>query len=385
MNTKKTPVVIMRAGTSKGIFIKEEDLPKEGEERDKLILKIFGSPDIRQIDGLGGADPLTSKMAIIGKPTREGADVDYTFGQVSYVASKIDYSGNCGNISSGVGPFAVDEGLVKIEEPYTSVRVHNTNTGKMLIERVEVEGGKAKTTGDYSIAGVPGTGSEVQIDFSDTAGASTGKLLPTGNVIDKIDVDGFGEIEVSLVDAANPVVFVRAKDLALTGIETPAQIDENKKLLATLEEIRGKGAKLMGLVSDWKDALENIPAFPMIAMISPAQAYNDFTTGKEIKEDDVDFVSRLMFMQVVHKTYAGTATICTGAAARIQGSIVNQMMMEKGKGKEDVLRIGHPAGVITVKALASNEANVWKLEEAAISRTARRIMDGNCYTVVGMK
>lgn len=385
MKIRKTPVVIMRAGTSKGIFIKEENLPIDKEERDSLVLKIFGSPDIRQIDGLGGADPLTSKMAIIGKPTREGADVDYTFGQVSYVASKIDYSGNCGNISSGVGPFAVDEGLVKVEEPYTSVRVHNTNTGKMLIERVEVENGKAKTTGNYSIAGVPGTGSEVQIDFSDTAGASTGKLLPTGNVIDRIDVDGFGQIEVSLVDAANPVVFVRAKDLGLTGIETPAQIDENKELLDTLEEIRGKGSKLMGLVSDWKDARESIPAFPMIAMISPAQDYNDFTTGKEIKEEDVDFVSRLMFMQVVHKTYAGTATICTGAAARIQGSIVNEIMNEKGKGKQDVLRIGHPAGVITVKALASNEGNIWKLEEAAISRTARRIMDGNCYTVVGMK
>lgn len=385
MNTKKTPVVIMRAGTSKGIFIKEEDLPGVKEERDELILGIFGSPDIRQIDGLGGADPLTSKLAIIGKPTREDADVDYTFGQVSYVASQIDYSGNCGNISAGVGPFAVDEGLVKVEEPYTNVRVHNTNTGKILIERVEVENGKAKTVGDYSIAGVPGTGSEIQIDFSDTAGASTGKLLPTGNVVDKIDVEGIGEIEVSLVDAANPVVFVRAKDLGLTGIETPAQIDENKKLLDTLEEIRGKGSKLMGLVDDWKDALKTIPAFPMIAMISPAQDYQDFTTGKEIKEGDIDFVSRLMFMQVVHKTYAGTATICTGAAARIEGSIVNEAMNAKDKGKDDVLGIGHPAGVITVKATASKEGNAWKLEEAAISRTARRIMDGNCYTVVGMK
>lgn len=381
MDQIKTPVVIMRAGTSKGIFIKEENLPKDQKERDELILKIFGSPDIRQIDGLGGADPLTSKLAIIGPSTREDADVDYTFGQVSYVAPKIDYSGNCGNISSGVGPFAVDEGLVKVEEPYTTVRVHNTNTGKILVERVEVKNGKAKVTGDYSIAGVPGTGSEITIDFSDTAGAATGKLLPTGNVIDKIEVTGYGEIEASLVDAANPVVFVRAKDLKLTGIETPSQIDENKAMLATLEEIRGKAAAMMGLVSDWKNAVKEAPAFPMIAFVSPAQDYVDFTKGKEIKEADVDFVSRLMFMQVVHKTYAGTATTCTGAAARIEGTIVNEAMKAKGRGKDSVLRIGHPAGVITVDAAAKCESGSWKLEKAAISRTARRIMDGNCYTV----
>ncbi len=381
MEQRETHVVIMRAGTSKGIFIKEENLPKDQKERDELILKVFGSPDVRQIDGLGGADPLTSKLAIIGPATREDADVDYTFGQVSYVAPKIDYSGNCGNISAGVGPFAVDEGLVKVEEPYTTVRVHNTNTGKILVERVEVVNGKAKVTGDYSIAGVPGTGSEITIDFSDTAGASTGKLLPTGNAIDKIDVTGYGEIEVSLVDAANPVVFLRAKDLNLTGIETPSQIDENKKLLATLEEIRGKGAVLMGLVSDWKDAVKEIPAFPMIAFISPAQDYSDFTKGKKINENDIDFVSRLMFMQVVHKTYAGTATICTGAAARIEGTIVNEAMNAKGRGKDSVLRIGHPAGVITVDAAASKVGDTWKLEKAAISRTARRVMEGTCYTV----
>jgi methylitaconate Delta-isomerase len=383
MEQRETHVVIMRAGTSKGIFIKEENLPKDQKERDELILKVFGSPDVRQIDGLGGADPLTSKLAIIGPATREDADIDYTFAQVSYVAPKIDYSGNCGNISAGVGPFAVDQGLVKVEEPYTTVRVNNTNTGKILVERVEVENGKAKVTGDYSIAGVPGTGSEITIDFSDTAGSSTGKLLPTGNAIDKIDVTGYGEIEVSLVDAANPVVFLRAKDLNLTGIETPSQIDENKKLLATLEEIRGKGAVLMGLVSDWKDAVKEIPAFPMIAFISPAQDYSDFTKGKKINDNDIDFVSRLMFMQVVHKTYAGTATICTGAAARIEGTIVNEAMNAKNRGKDSVLRIGHPAGVITVDALASKVGDAWKLDKAAISRTARKIMEGTCYTVEG--
>lgn len=381
MEQKKTPVVIMRGGTSKGIYIKKEDLPENKQDRDELILKIFGSPDIRQINGLGGADPLTSKLAIIGPPSRSDADVDYTFGQVSYTDAKIDYSGNCGNISSGVGPFAIDEGYVKAEGPSAVVRVHNTNTGKILIENVEVINGKAKVTGNYKISGVPGTGSEIIIDFSDTAGSATGKLLPTGNVIDKISVTGYGNIEVSLVDAANPVVFLRAKDLGLTGIETPSQIDENKDMLNTLEEIRAKGAVLMGLIKDWKDAVKEIPAFPMVAFVSPAQDYVDFTSGKNISENDTDFVSRLMYMQIMHKTYAGTATTCTGAAARIEGTIVNEAMNAKGKGKNSVLRIGHPAGVITVDAIAHKSGDSWKLERAAISRTSRRIMQGNCFTV----
>lgn len=380
MEQVKTKVVIMRAGTSKGIFIKDTDLPQDSNERDQIVLKIFGSPDIRQIDGLGGADPLTSKLAIIGASTREDADVDYTFGQVSYTAAKIDYSGNCGNISAGVAPFAVDEGLVKAVEPITTVRVHNTNTGKILVEKVEVLNGKAKVKGDYSIAGVPGTGSPISIDFSDTQGSVTGKLLPTGNVVDKIQVNGYGEIDASLVDAANPVVFIKAEDIGLGGTETPREIDENKDLLKTLEEIRGKATVMMGLVDCWEKAVEEVPAFPMIAIVSPAKSYKDFTKGKQIDESELDFVSRLMFMQVVHKTYAGTATICTGAAARIKGTVVNQVMVEGNKGNQDVLRIGHPAGIITIDVAARESEEGWSLDKAVIERTARRIMDGCCYT-----
>ncbi len=381
MEQSSIRVVIMRGGTSKAMFIRDEDLPKDQAKRDKIILKVFGSPDVRQIDGLGGADPLTSKLAVIGKSKTPGVDIDYTFGQVSYTASMIDYSGNCGNISSGVGPYAVDEGLVKITEPVTTVRIMNTNTGKMLIEKVQIQDGKAKVKGDYAIAGVPGTGAEVVVDFSGTAGSATGKLLPTGNVVDKIQVDGVGAIDASLVDAANPMVFVRAKDLGLAGVETPAQIDGNKKLLATLEEIRGKAAVLMGLAKDWKEAVKTIPAFPMVAYISPAQEYSDFTTGKKIAESDVDFVSRLMFMQVTHKTYAGTATTCTGAAARIEGSIVNEAMLAKNRGRDIAVRIGHPAGVIDLNVAAEKKDGAWTLTRAEVNRTARRIMEGTCYYV----
>ncbi len=383
MKQVKTRVTIMRAGTSKGIFINEADLPKDEKKRTQRILKIFGSPDIRQIDGLGGADPLTSKLAIIGPATREDADVDYTFGQVSYVAPTIDYSGNCGNISSGVAPYAVDEGLVKVTEPYTTVRVHNTNTGKILVEKVKVEDGMTVVDGDYAIAGVPGTSEKIEIDFSDTAGSKTGKLLPTGNTIDKMTVNGVGEIEFSLVDAANPVVFVRAKDLGLTGIETPSQIDKDERILKILEQIRGNAAIIIGAAKNLEDALKNSPAFPMVAFVSEAQTYNDFTTGKVIDEKTVDFVSRLMFMQVMHKTYAGTGTICTGSAARIKGTIVNEVMEAKDRGKEQIINIGHPAGIIDIDVAAHEENKEWKLDKAAINRTARRIMDGYCYTPAG--
>jgi hypothetical protein len=329
---------------------------------------------------LGGADPLTSKLAIIGPSTRDDADVDYTFGQVSYVAPTIDYSGNCGNISSGVGPYAVDEGLVEVTEPYTTVRVHNTNTGKILVERVKVEDGVAVVEGDYVIAGVPGSGEKIEIDFSGTAGSKTGKLLPTGNPVDKMTVSEIGGIEYSLVDAANPMVFVRARDIGLTGIETPAQIDKDPRILKILEEIRGNAAVIIGAAKNLTDALENSPAFPMVAFVAESQTYNDFTTGDIISEEDVDFVSRLMFMQVIHKTYAGTGTICTGAAAKIKGTVVNEVMEAKNRGKNLTINIGHPAGVIEIDVAAHEENGQWLLDKAAINRTARRIMDGYCYT-----
>ncbi|UWG97888.1 3-methylitaconate isomerase [Dehalobacter sp. DCM] len=366
---------ILRAGTSKGMFLMENDLASDAAQRDREILAIFGSPDVRQIDGLGGADPLTSKVAIIGPSTRDDADVDYTFGQVSINTAMIDYSGNCGNISAGVGPFAIDEGLVRAVEPITLVRINNTNTGKILIAEVPVKDGKAQVKGDYKVDGVPGTGARIMLDFAGTTGSVTNKMLPTGNVVDVLTIEGFGKIEASIVDVANPMVFVRAKDLGLTGTETPAQINGNKEMLDLLEKIRGKAATMIGMAKDEAGALKNSPAFPMIAFVSEAQNYCDFTTGNEITADQVDFVSRLMFMQVVHKTYAGTGTTCTGAAAKIPGSIVNQVT----HSESPLVRIGHPAGVIDIEVQVSKEGDGIKLERAAFGRTARRIMDGYVY------
>lgn len=375
MEQRKLRTTIYRGGTSKGIYLHASDLPKEKELKDQVILRLFGSPDVRQIDGLAGADPLTSKLAIIEPSAREDADVDYTFAQVSFKSAVVDYSGNCGNISAGVGPFAVDEGLVRVVEPVTTVRIHNTNTGKIIVADVPVYEGKASICGDYKIAGVPGTGARVALDFADTAGAATGKVLPTGNAIDEIEIEGFGKLEVSIVDAANPVVFVRAKDLNLTGIETPAQVDGNPELCTLLENIRGKAAEMIGMVDEAAKAIDVCPAFPMIAFVSAPQEYTDFTTGNTIAVENVDLVSRLMFMQVMHKTYAGTGTICTGTAAKIPGTVVNEALRPDAMEK-DLINIGHPAGIIDIEVRVNTEDGI-QLERAAIGRTARRIMEGN--------
>src|SRR4030042_38499 len=209
---------IMRGGTSKAIFLLKNDLPANEELRDRIIRRIFGAPDVREIDGLGGAAPLTSKVAIIGPPTRKDCDIDYRFGQVNMVEPMIDYVGNCGNISSAVGPFAVDEGLVKAVEPVTTVRIHQVNTNRVIVAHVPVKNKKAEVEGNHVILGVPGTGAKIVLDFADSAGSVTDKLLPTGNVTDVLHVEGEGDIEVSLVDAANPLVFIRVKDEGIGGI-----------------------------------------------------------------------------------------------------------------------------------------------------------------------
>lgn len=367
----RIPCVIMRAGTSKGIFLKENDLPADQDMRDKMILQIFGSPDVRQIDGLAGADPLTSKLAIIGPPTHPKADVDYTFAQVGIEDSSVSYNGNCGNISSGVGPFAIDESFVKAIEPMTRVCIHNTNTGKLLYAEVQVENGKAKVSGDFKIAGVPGSNAAELMDFSDTAGAATGKVLPTGNVVDTIQTSR-GDIKVSIVDVANPCVFIHAADIKMKGTETPSEIDGDPKLLAYLEEIRSQACVMIGMAKDSNEASEKSKAFPMIAFVSQPEDYIDFTSGNTIKADQVDLVSRLMYMQVLHKTYAGTATACTGAAAKITGTIVNQVLR---KSDSETIRIGHPAGVIPVVSVVSGQT----IEKVALIRTARRIMEGYVF------
>ena len=368
---------IVRGGTSKGIFILENELPSDPVLRDKYVLEIFGSPDVRQIDGLGGADVLTSKLAIVGPSSREDADVDYTFGQVSFVDAKVDYKSNCGNISAGVGPFAIDNGLVKAVEPYTTVRIHQVNTGSIINAKVEGKDGRAVVEGSLHIDGVPALGSTVELDFSDSVGSITGRLLPTGNVTDTITTQDGTSYEVSIVDAAIPTVFIKAEALGLEGIETPAQIEGSAPLMARIEEIRGRCAEKIGLTDNWKLSTQKCPYAPFFAVVSPSKAYHTFD-GKDVAAEEIDLVSRLLFMQKMHKTHPVTGTVCMSTAARVPGSIVEQVLSRRGRENRKII-IGHPAGVIPVVSELETENGTYNLKTAAILRTARTIMDGQVY------
>lgn len=374
---RKILCVIQRGGTSKGVYLHERDLPKDPELRKKVLLAVFGSPDKRQIDGLGGADPLTSKVAIIAASEREDADVDYTFGAVDINEPIIDYRGNCGNLSSGVGPFAIDEGLIKATDPETVVRIFNTNTQKILKAYVPTHDGKTKYMGDYAIDGVPGTGAKILLDYADTSGAVTGRLLPTGNPTDVVSIPSIGRVEMSIVDAANPVCFIRPSVLNFSGIEGPL----DKKVLDTLgkiELIRGIAAEMIGMVDDAKKARTDTPAIPMLAIVSEPTRYTSYIDGHRIDADQIDLVSRLFYMQEMHKTYSATATVCTAAAAMIWGTLVNHVTSPTASQKNTV-RIGHPGGVISIEVDVIKTPQGYQLKKAAFGRTSRRIMEGLCY------
>lgn len=368
---------IVRGGTSKGIFILENQLPPVGERRDRFVLEIFGSPDVRQIDGLGGADVLTSKLAIVGPPSRPDADVDYTFGQVSFAESKVDYRSNCGNISAGVGPFAINQGLVKAVEPFTVVRIHQVNTGSIINAKVPVKDGMALVEGALTIAGVPGSGAQIELDFSDGVGGITGKLLPTGNITDTVTTTDGRSYSVSIVDSAIPTVFIGAESLGMVGTETPAEIEGNAPLMEKIEELRGRCAQMIGLVDDYKRSVEVCPYSPFFAVVSPAADYHTFD-GKDIAAGDIDLVSRLVFMQKMHKTHPVTGTVCMATAARLPGSIVEQVLSARAKTNRKII-IGHPAGEIPVVSELEVENGSYNLKTAALLRTARVLLDGTVY------
>ena len=371
---ERVRAAIIRGGTSKGVYLLASDLPKDPAARDQVILSIFGSPDPRQINGLGGADPLTSKVAIIARSTRPDADVDYTFGYVGIEKAVVDYDGNCGNISQGVGPFAVDEGLVPVTEPVTTVRVFNTNTKKVIEAAVPVANGKAVTEGDFFVNGVPGTGAKIVLNFVNSGGSRTGKLLPTGNVVDKLDLADGRSVRVSLVDAANPAVFVQAAEIGFTGKELPQDTSTNPKILARMEEIRVKAALMMGLASSPEKVS---PAVPKMAFVAPPTDYQT-STGKTVAADACDLLARTKALAVMHKAYAVTGGICVGAAALIEGTVVNEIVGPRAK-QTGVVRVGHPSGVSNFLITVVKTPIGFELTQSGVAGTARRIMDGYVY------
>lgn len=363
----------MRGGTSKGFYILEENLPANQEEWEPLLLRMMGSPDKKQIDGLGGSQSVTSKVAIIKKSERDDADVDYTFAQVSVDKPLVSYKGNCGNISSGVGPFAIEKGLVNAEEGTTTVRIYNTNTDKIIAADVKTSNGHVVYDGDFQIAGVPGTASPIRLKFLDPAGTLGKGLLPTGNATDTMEIPGFGPVEVSIVDAANPLVFVKAETLGLIGRELPDELNADEKKLELLETVRGMAAQKLGLTDDYKKSTWETPGIPKMTFVAKAEDYVT-SDGKEVKKEDIDLLSRMMSMQKTHPSYAMTGAMCTAAAAVIPGSVVQQVL--NPAADTQFIRIGHPGGVLECGVDYAIKENQPVIEDTFGFRTANLLLEG---------
>lgn len=371
---RAVPCWFMRGGSSRGGYFLTDELPADPKERAALLLAAYGSPDIRQIDGIGGADALTSKAAIVGRSARPDADVDYTFVQVSIDAAQVGIGGNCGNMIAGVGPYAMMRGLVPVTEPETEVRIFTTNTGQVVTARIPVVDGMPAVDGACNIAGVPGGGARIALDFGDCAGAHSGRLLPTGNAQDVIDVIG-ERISVSLVDAATPFVFVRAAEIGAKGTETAADIAADANLSAKLERVRGWAAKALGMVSEIDDARKATPNVPRVMMVAPAQAYLT-PDGVQISADQIDVCVRQMAMQKPHKALAVTGSVCAAVAAAVEGTVVE----EYARGFSDGIRLGHPSGVLRVVARVSRTPDGgYAVAGAEIERTARLILVGTLF------
>jgi len=372
---RRLPAVLMRGGTSKGLFFHAKDLPADPSVRDRVILAAYGSPDPnrRQIDGVGGALSVTSKVAIIGPSPSPDYDVVYHFGQVSIDRPIVDHKGNCGNMSSAVGPFAGDEGLVAAVEPVTRVRIHQENTNKLIVAEVPVKGGRFDEEGGYAIDGVPGTGSRILLRFLDPAGSVTGRLFPTGRRRDRFDIAGVGVVEVSCVDAANPFVFVRAEALGLKGTETEA-IEGHAGIKSVLEAIRCRAAVELGITATAEEATRRSQAVPKVAVVAAPQP-SPALSGRAVAEGDADLLARMMSMGTLHRAYAVSGAVATAGAAMIPGTVVYDLVPEEARGR-DLLRIGHPGGVIEVGAVIESRADDVTYREAVLGRTARRLMEG---------
>ena len=374
MSQRWVPAVFMRGGTSKGLFFQAEDLPADNAERDRLLLAALGSPDPfgRQLDGMGGGISSLSKAAVIGPPTRPDADVDYTFAQVAVDEALVDYGGNCGNMSSAIGPFALEEGLVSgPTDGEALVRIHNTNTGGLLHARFAVRGGRAETRGELAVPGVAGTGAPIRLDFLDPGGARTGRLLPTGRPVDEVEVTGAGRFRLSLVDATNPVAFVAAAVLGLEGTEAPDELEARPAAMALLDRLRRLAGVLMGLAPN-PGAVEL--ASPKIAVLGPPRPFRTLD-GRLVSAADHDVGVRMLSMERAHRAVPVTGALCLGVACRVAGTVA-QALAATHDGAGDPVRVGNPSGVVQVAAEMAATPHGWRVRSASLYRTARTLMRG---------
>jgi len=378
MKQLKIPAVFMRGGTSNAIVFNAKDLPRDRALWDEIFLAAIGSPDPygRQLDGMGGGISSLSKVCVIGPPSRPDADIDYTFAQVAVKEAKVDYSGNCGNMSSAMGPYAVDEGLVKAGGSEALVRIHNTNTRKIIWSRFALDEDRAAVDGELAIPGVAGTGAPVRLEFREPGGATTGKLLPTGRVIDVLEVPGHGSFHVSMVDAANACCFVHAEELGISGIEMPEALDSDTALLERLAAIRLAASVAMGIAATPEEAKAK-RVVPFIGFVSAPQSAKTLT-GEAIAAHDVDLTGRIISNGQPHRALPLTASLCMAVAARLEGSVVHAVA-RKADDTEAPIRIAMPSGVLTVAATVRKNGEAWHAEQGAFYRTQRRLFDGQVY------
>ncbi|MBP3239286.1 MAG: PrpF protein [Oribacterium sp.] len=378
---RKFRTVFMRGGTSKGCLFKKEDLPADRAEWDDIFLQVMGSPDPKQIDGMGGTVSSNNKIVIIWKSEEPDVDIEYLVGQVIVGKRQVDYKSNCGNMTAAVPAFCVEEGMVDIKEPVTTVRMLNKNTDKYINVDVPIDPDTHTfaNDGDCEIAGVDGTAAELRVDFLNPAGSKTGNLLPTGNVVDVLDIPGFGKIESTIIDVSNPIVLVKAEDIGMKGTELPDQINNNKEVIDLLEKIRGTACVMMGFAKNLKEATDNQPGVPKVGFVTTPKGYIDIE-DKEVTEDKMDICARVISVFKCHKAIPLTAASSVSTAAFLEGTIVNKIVAAKDDRK--TVRIGHPSGVMTmvptVVKEGSNPAD-YKIPGVAVQRTARRIMDGYVY------
>ena len=367
----RIPAVYMRGGTSKGVFLRPEDLPEDPAERDKLLLRIIGSPDPygKQIDGMGAATSSTSKVVLVSKSEREDCDVDYLFGQVKIDEPMIDWSGNCGNLTTAVGPFAISEGLVDTPpDGMATVRIWQANIGKRIVAHVPVKGGQVVEEGTFELDGVTFPAAEVKLEFMDPG--ADGEMFPTGAVAEKL-----GDIEATLINAGNPTIFVSAASVGLKGTEMQADIDNDSALLARLEALRCEGSVKMGLAKTLEEAGKRGHT-PKLSFIAPPAAYTA-SDGRKVHKDSIDLLARILSMGKLHHAMTGTGGVAIAAAAAIPGTLV-QKTLRPGAGLTDVgrIRFGHPSGTLGVGAEAVKKGAQWTVSKVLMSRSARRLMEG---------
>ncbi|SDI73576.1 2-methylaconitate cis-trans isomerase PrpF [Propionivibrio dicarboxylicus] len=378
MTQLRIPAVYMRGGTSKGVFFLASDLPADPGKRDRILLRVIGSPDPygKHIDGMGGATSSTSKVVLIGKSQRPDCDVDYLYGGLAVDKDAVDWSGNCGNLTAAVGPYAISMGLVAAPaDGWATVRIWQANIGKKIIAQVPMRGGEVQEEGDFELDGVTFPAAEIKLAFldpgADEGEGAGGAMLPTGRVCDWLDVPGIGRIEATLINAGLPTIFVAAESIGFKGTELQPDINPHPEVLARIETIRRAGAVAMGLAATPEEAGKTAHT-PKLSFVAPPQTYTA-SDGRRVRAEDIDLLARVFSMGPLHHAMTGTGAVAIASAVAVAGTIPNRLARRSADGR---VRFGHPSGTLSVGAEAREEGGAWVVTKAMMSRSARRLMEG---------